>query len=121
MKNVDPRIGTLNREGKTVYYAYVAGVYVEGSVDDLTTALAAGVVPPAKVAAPQRKTTLRSYDVTVHTKMTVYFGSATVTDLEVVMVEAATAKEAISMVRKTRRDIEGRHAVPATFTARLSK
>ena len=35
----DPRIGTLCRNGRTVFYAFVCDVYREGSVADLTREL----------------------------------------------------------------------------------
>jgi hypothetical protein len=37
--STNPAIGNLTRNGKTVFYAYIAGAYTEGDVDALESAL----------------------------------------------------------------------------------
>jgi hypothetical protein len=130
---MDPRIGMLMREGKTVHYAHVAGYAsppFEGSLEAVEVALGIRPAPPAsrpatatvqpKAPARRSKSLLKTYIVTVTPKMVVYCGSYTEREHEV-QIDAKTSAEAIKLVRQRRRAEDGSLTVPATFRARQAR
>lgn len=133
---MDPRIGMLMRAGTTVHYAFVNGYdqpAFEGPLEAVEAALglrAPGTVqhptaePPVDACARPAKRSpasrLHDYIVTVTPKYVVYCGSFTEQEHEV-EVTAATARDAIRLVRKRRREEDGSLVTPATFRARRSE
>lgn len=116
---IDPRIGQLMRNGKVVHYAMVNGYGkppVEGTQKEVEAALGLHVAPVVKPAANK---VARSYTITVTPKTDYWVGTTKMGQYEV-EVCGLTAADAIKISRQTRRDEEGRFAVPATFTAKLS-
>lgn len=109
---MDPRIGTLIRNGKEVFYAFARGYDrppVEGSLEAVENALG---LRPSRAA-------WRSYVVTL-----TWRGQMAESD-EAVIVRAKSHSDAIKRGRDWKRDNYGRtrpcELVPCSFRARLAK
>lgn len=116
--SLDARIGTLCRNGQTVFYAYVGGRYDETGYVESTDAAAVldkltGVKAPAPAA---KKVTYKRYAVTVTPTTKVYCGNWT-NGAYTVEVRATDRNDAIKQARREYRDNEGSDAVPAIFRA----
>jgi hypothetical protein len=62
----------------------------------------------------------RQYSVTIEPQILVYCGQST-TGVYTVIVYAIDSADSIKQVRKQRRDENGRHCVPAKYSAKLFK
>jgi len=104
---MDARIGQLMREGKTVFYAFVASRYVEGTQEQVEIAL--GIRKARRV--------LRRYTVTVTPKYAAYSGSWSAGEYksEVVAYDRAEA------IKQARQEFnENNFSNAATYRARLA-
>lgn len=109
------------RNGTPVYYAFPQGFdapAVEGTLAQVEAALERATPKAQRKTAPAKRPR-RCYRVTVSPSITVYSGSHT-SDEYTLSIWAQSRNEAISKAREQRRENEGRHAVKATFRARLS-
>lgn len=128
---IDPRIGMLIRNGVEVFYAYHEDYDrppVEGSLQQVESALGLRPVQPKSAiddqraaAGPHRKKTVsaRTYAVTIKPSVTLYSGSTTIGD-SIELVDAHTRREAVTIVRKRLRDVNGRYGPKYNVTARLA-
>lgn len=120
---MDPRIGTLNQNGKTVYYAFLNGYNhpeTQGSRDEIEVALGIRVTSPKPVVKTERKpvkkpTVLRDYVVTL-----LWQGGQP----EEITVEALNHADAIKKGRDWKNTEYGRtrscDTLPCKFKARLA-
>ena len=105
---MDPRIGELMREGKTVYYAMIDGRCVEGSLDRVEVAL--GMRKPVR--------TLRVYNVTVTPRFKQYAGSWASGEYTV----EVSAYDRAGAIKEARREYNADSwDNPATYRASLAK
>ena len=121
---LDPRIGVVQRKGKTVYYAFVDG-YDKPAVEGTRAAVekALGIESGSDESQEEMKTVAKKpssrkdFEVTVTPKMKVYTGSHASGGYTVI-VSATSREEAIKTVRAQRRDEDGSQTIPADFKAR---
>lgn len=130
MKALDPRIGMLCKEGKTVYYALLHGYgkpETQGTLEEIEVAL--GLRPPiaprqeddeeeAVQSRPTERGGLRPYLVTITPKLVTFAGSQTFGE-STERVYAKSRTEAIKKVRSQVREAEGTMGVPCTYRACL--
>lgn len=128
---IDPRIGMLIRNGVEVFYGYHEGYDrppVEGSLQQVETALGIRSAQPEisiddqwAVSDPHsiKSLSARTYAVTIKPSVTLYSGSTTIGD-SVELVDAHTRREAVTIVRKRLRDVNGRYGPKYNVTARLA-
>jgi len=116
---MDPRIGLICRDGISVYYAFLDGPDkppLEGTLEEVESAL--GLHPAEQKNVPAKQL-LREFIVTVTPSMRVYAGPAALDQYQK-SVWACSHAQAIRATREERREIEGRHAVSATYRAQLA-
>lgn len=128
---IDPRIGMLIRNGVEVFYAYHEGYDrppVEGSLHQVEITIGIRSAQPITVtndqciaSGPQSKKSVltRTYEVTIKPSVTLYSGSTTIGD-SVELVDAHTRRDAVQIVRKRLRDVNGRYGPKYNVTARLA-
>ena len=91
---MDPRVGALIREGRTIYYAHIDGAFPERDTPEAVVALLDGTEAPAAPKAGKAVTT-RAYLVHVEAKFPAWNDRP-----EEFEVEATSARQAERMIRQ---------------------
>jgi len=117
---MDPRIGQLMKEGRIVFYAFVNGYdkpEVTGTLEEIEYALGLRDEVVALKEQAKARPAIRTWVVTITPKITTYASGCTFGAYDV-EVDARTYNLAIKAAADDRRESEGAHGVPATYTAK---